>query len=1013
MMNFKLKKTLKYSLIGFVSLLLLIFIFIGIAFYFVLTPEKITPKIVHAVNQQLDAELQLESIELSFFSSFPNFSLELENGVILNRLSDSVQDLPYSKHDSLIAFDKGRVTINPWAFLLHKKIDIKHIIFNQPNIYAYVDKTGKTNWNIMKEGTEKDTITSGKEPSSYEANIEFDDITINNGSLYYDDENTDIYGNLEGLDVNLSASFNKKTMFLGMDLDTDNLIFSKQGEVIIDDLSFGITGKIDVNRISKTIDLDKTKVRINDIEFLANGQLIRNIEKKEVDVQLDLALEVPSLKTIVDLVPEKFLQKRNDFTSKGTVSLLAKVNGIYGNGQFPKLQADLHIKDGSIAYKKMSGKIDLIETDISVYLDPSKETISFVDIPIFKIKGDGIDIKMSGKVDDALVNTKVTAEAKGLLNFETLANIFPLTKEVNIKGNLDTDINAIFYPKDIENKNYGNIYALGKISMKDVFLNYKNDSLVFETKQSNAVFTKDNNSELLTTDGSKILGGKIDLTEIKLTVKNKMNVTADKAFFEFGTTPLKDKSQVVRLTSNIKLNNVHFNLSDTLKGMIKNASAQIKIKPSAKNKSIPSLHSEFFIDSTGVKANGSFFAITNGNYNLDMYKKAKKNWPVTGQITFNKLYAFTPTFPLMIKMPQTKITVKPGLMQLNHAKIKMGNSDIEITGKIFDLGKTIFEKANFKAELEIESNLIDANELIATLNNGAKLNDADIDKLVVDSQEATTSKTTKPKAFVIPKRIDFRFNSTISKVLFRDYQLNNINGLITIKDQTLDLKNLSADFKNAKMSTKVRLTAKENLTNSLAFDFKLNHIDLDNLLDLIPVLDTLLPMSKSFQGNVNFRIKGISKLNNNLGMMTPSLDAIARIEGINLVVMNSEAFASLSKKLMFKNKEENKIDKISVEFLMQNKTIEVLPAKVVIDRYKFAIGGKHKLDMTYDYQFSILKSPLPFKAGVDIIGNADDYKIKLTRAKYKYIFSNKKRHQKKVDSTLIKRKLEILKQLPF
>ncbi len=1010
-MNSKLKKILKYVLIGLASILLLIFIIIGIAFNFVLTPEKITPKIVHAVNQQLDAELQIKSIELSFFSSFPNFSLELENGLILNQLNDSIQNLPYSKQDSLIVFDKGRVTVNPWAFLLHKKIDIKHIIFNQPFIYAYVDKTGKANWDIIKEGAEKDTITSEKELSTYEANIDFDDITITNGNLYYDDQNSDLYASLQGLNVELNAKFNKKMILLDMILNTDNLIFSKQGETIIDDLSFGITGKIDVNRKSKLIDLDKTKVRINDIEFLANGQLIRNLEKKEVDVQLDLALAVPSLKAIVELVPEKYLQKRKDFTSKGSVSLQAKINGIYGNGKFPKLKADLHITDGSIAYKKMSGKIDLIETDMSVFLDPSKETISFVNIPNFKIKGDGVDLQMSGKVDDALANTKVTAEAKGSLDFEALAKIFPLKKEVNIKGNLDTDINATFYPKDIENKNYGNIYALGKVSMTNVFLNYKNDSLVFKTKQSNAVFTKDDDSKLLNANGSEILGGRIDLNEIKLTVKNKMNIAADKAFFEFGTTPLKDKSQVVRLTSNLKLNNVHFNLNDTLKGMIKMANAQIKIKPSAKDKSIPSLHSEFFIDSTGVTANGSFFAITDGNYNLDMYRKAKKRWPVTGQITFNKLYAFTPTFPLMIEMPQTKITIKPGLLQLNHAKIKMGNSDLEISGKVYDLGKTIFEKENFKAELAIKSNLIDANELIATLNKGEKLDDSNLDLLVVDSQKVTTNNN--PKGFVIPKRIDFRFNSSISKVLYKNFNFNNAHGLITIKDQTLDLANLQMMFKRAKMTTKVKLTAKENSLPSTAFDFKLADIDLKNLLDLMPVLDSLLPMSKSFDGDVNFRIRGISKLNENNGIIARTVDAIARIEGDNLVVMNSEVFANLSKKLMFKNKEKNIIDHISVEILAHNKEIEILPAQVIIDRYKFAIGGKHKFDMTYDYQFSILKSPLPFKAGVDIIGDEDDYKIKLTRAKYKYIFSNKKRHQKKVDSTLIKRKLEIIKQLPF
>ena len=937
----------------------------------------------------------------------------MENGLIINQLKDNSRTNKIIKRDSLIAFNKGRITINPWAFLLHKQIDIEHIIFDQPQIYAYIDINGKVNWDIIKESVEKDTVRLDKEPNNYEANIEFDDITIKNGNLFYDDKNSDLFGSVIGLNVNLNASFNQKKMFLNLDLNTNNLTFWKQGEIIFEDLSFGITGKVDVNRKNNVLDLDNTKVRINDIEFLANGQLIRNIEKKEIDVQLDLALEVPSLKTIVELVPEKYLQKRDDFTSKGTVSLQAKLNGIYGNGQFPKLQADLHIKDGSIAYKKMTGKIDLIETELSVYLDPSKETISFIDIPNFIIKGDGIDLQINGKVEDALENAKVTAKAKGSLDFASLAKIFPLKKEVNIEGHLETNINATFYPKDIENKNYGNIYALGEVSLTDVLIKYKNDSLVFKSKQAKGIFTKNNNSTLLTADGSKIMGGRIDLIKTNLTIKNNMNVNADKVSFEFGTTPLKDKTQVVRLTSNLKLNNVYFNLSDTLKGMIKKASAHISIKPSIKDKSVPSLHSKFFIDSVGVTTNGSFFAITEGNYNLDMYKKGNKKWPITGQIAFNKLYAFTPAFPLMLKMPQTKITIKQGLIQLNQTKIILGNSDLEVSGKIFDIGKTIFEKAEFKVELTIKSNLIDANELIATLNKGKKLDDSNLDELVIDSQEDTTVKTTKPKAFVIPKRINFKFKSAISKVLFKDYQLNNINGLITIKDQTLDLKNLNAYFKNAKMLTKVRLTAKENLTNSLAFDFKLNHINLDNLLSLMPVLDTLLPMSKSFQGNVNFRIKGISKLNNNLEMKTPSLDAIARIEGINLVVMNSEAFASLSKKLMFKNKEENKIDKISVEFLMQNKTIEILPAEIIIDRYKFAVGGKHKLDMTYNYQFSILKSPLPFKAGVDIIGNDDDYKIKLTRAKYKYFFSNKKRHQKKVDSTLIKRKLEILNQLPF
>lgn len=39
--------------------------------------------------------------------------------------------------------------------------------------------------------------------------------------------------------------------------------------------------------------------------------------------------------------------------------------------------------------------------------------------------------------------------------------------------------------------------------------------------------------------------------------------------------------------------------------------------------------------------------------------------------------------------------------------------------------------------------------------------------------------------------------------------------------------------------------------------------------------------------------------------------------------------------------------------------------------------------MNFKYHISILKSPLPFKAGVNISGNLDKMKIRVGKAKYK------------------------------
>ena len=84
---------------------------------------------------------------------------------------------------------------------------------------------------------------------------------------------------------------------------------------------------------------------------------------------------------------------------------------------------------------------------------------------------------------------------------------------------------------------------------------------------------------------------------------------------------------------------------------------------------------------------------------------------------------------------------------------------------------------------------------------------------------------------------------------------------------------------------------------------------------------------------------------------------------------------------------------------VDNGAVKVYPFVVEIDRYRAAVGGTQNLDMSFNYHVSILKSPLPFKAGVDLYGNLDKVKFRITRAKYKNMVSPVQIRQ--IDSTRI------------
>lgn len=1013
-MKQKALKILKYVGISLIGLLLILSISIGVIFQFVLTPEKITPKVVNALNKNLMADLSIDAIELTFFKTFPDFKLELKNGIIRNAkdpLFGLEEDGP--SNDTLIQFDYGVVSVNPIAFI-GNSIEVNTFSLENPKIYAYVSPQGNANWNILKEDTAKVSISAEKESKPFKAKIDLEEISIINGNLIIDDQYTENFITLQGFDMDLSAVYSVKEIILNLESQSDNLIFRKKGDTYTDELSVTVNTDFHIDRNTKVIDLKNAKIGINDIEFVTTGTLIPDKVNKQIDVDLKLDLEVPTLNTLINLIPETVIEKTDKYNAKGDVSIKAEIKGIYKKGQIPAINGKMMINQGMIAYEEKPNKIELIEADIEAYISPTLETDSYLNINKFKLKGVGTEISLSGKGTNLFKNADLAVEADGFIDMEAMEQTFPFKKEIDLNGTARIHMSATFNVNDLRNNDYGKVEAQGKLDLSDIVYHNRSDSILLKIKKTNLHVEQNQNSTLLTAKASKVTGGKIEIEGLEMTHGSTSTANLDQLDVKFATTPIKDKTQIAVMTSSLLIKNGKLNLGDSLEARIKNVQADLQLKPYEKNKTLPLLTSKFTIDSTGLRMKGRFIAILKGTYDLKSVRTKAKEWPMDGSITFDKFVAYTPSFPLMVKVPKTTIRFEPGIIELSHAKIIIGHSDIEATGKVYEISDAFFNHQTFKGELIVNSQKLDINEMIQALNEGSAEKKKEVDDILKEDQnEAGQTASTQPKSFVVPDKLDLSLKSHFRKVVYKNFEIDNVIGLITIKDQKIDLANLQMTTMAAKMSTSIAYTSREKGEAALVFDFKLSEIDLSKLTVLMPVIDSLLPMANSFEGKVNFRMKGATNIDKNLGMQARSLNAIARVEGDNLVVLNGETFDKIAKMLFFKNKEKNTIDKLEFAMIFKDEKIEIFPSVVTVDRYKVAIGGQHNLDMSFNYHFSILKSPMPFKAGIDVTGTENDMDFKITKAKYKYLFSTKERQQQKADSTLIRRKLDIFKKLPF
>ena len=98
----------------------LFFILPGIGFsilnWGVLPPEKLTPLVIEQTNKFLDAHLDCERIELTYFETYPHLGIRLTNGHLISHAAEDStahkEKLAISS-DSLLAFKTAVISLRP------------------------------------------------------------------------------------------------------------------------------------------------------------------------------------------------------------------------------------------------------------------------------------------------------------------------------------------------------------------------------------------------------------------------------------------------------------------------------------------------------------------------------------------------------------------------------------------------------------------------------------------------------------------------------------------------------------------------------------------------------------------------------------------------------------------------------------------------------------------------------------------------------------------------------------
>ena len=1023
----------------------------------ILPPKKLTPLVVEQTNKFIDAHFECERIELTYFETYPYLGVKLINGHLTHQMPDSISkdhllDIPA---DSLFSFQQAKLSVQPFDFLFKKRITIKDLSISSPRFYGFVSSDGHPNWDIyLTKETDEETENEETDKESDLPVIDLQRVRIYNGKFTYDDRQSDVFAEVGGFFLTIDGSLTGNENRLSIDAGTSSILFDCPDYRLKNNVSLQLKSKVLLTDQYQSVTLQDAELRINQFPFTASGSLRKIPESNLSHVDLEMDLKIGNLNDLLDFVPDAYLKDRNQMVTKGEISLNSTITGLVGDSIMPSINLCCKINNGSYHMKGVKQGIDTLQMDLDLHLNGRNPDSSYVELQDFTLIGLNTALSMNGYVYNLYTNPQIYAVMRGNMDFTRLGEEFFNPDTLLIEGLLQADLMAHFKLDDLLDSQFGKIKAAGSLSVDQLKAECKPLELdLFIGGTQLAIDPVRQESNYL---------GKNDLVRLVLDVdtlnvqyKTEINSTVSKLSLHAQTSPTIDTTAVIPMTAGISFSHLQTQLPDSILLIAEQLNLQAAIKPSLSDKHKPTAGGRIAVDTlkfiSKPMRSGAVLAKSNFNFEALPYTDARRErqvmqaagdslqtrrqkrrmaadslhlsdqaagenliqqlfsqWEARGNVSFNKLQAFSQFFPIPIWMDPTTLTFNTNTVKLTDANLHLGNSNLKLSGQLNRIRQAFLRGGKLRGEFELTSDYIDCTQLMQSVNAGMQYADNTVIKAIeepvaiLDAQSlnevvAIIEADTTDQVFVVPDFLDLSLNTNAKRIDFNELQLENVTGEIVIRNQSINLNKLNMQSNMGSGNLTMNYTAKNKDGASTGLDLDLNRIQIGELVSLFPAIDTLVPMLRSFEGVVNCEITATCKLDSSMSVILPSVNAACYLHGENMVLLDGETFAEISKMMMFKNKKRNVIDSIAVDLAIKDNQIEVFPFQVEMDRYRVAVGGTHNLDMTFNYHISVLKSPVPFKLGVDVYGNLDKFKFKITKAKYKDLFKPAKMAE--MDST--------------
>ena len=763
---------------------LLVLIFVAL----LVLPRLFKDDIKSAIEQELDNSLNAKAYfdENSFsVSVFKNFP---NLTVTLNEFGLAGKGV--FEGDTLIDVQSMGLEIDLMK-LLKGEVTLTGLSLDHPKIFILRLAEGPANYDIVKESEEANTEeTAPEEETEGEPMvIAIDHWKITEGTFLYYDTKYNMFMDLEGLNLTGGGDLISSRFDLATELEIARTGFVYDEVTYLSGQSVKGEVVLDMNYSDYTFTFKQNTLYLNDFGLHFDGYFGMPDEGYEMD--LTFASEESTFKSLLSLIPAFYSESFADLQADGKVQFDGSVKGLYSfeDDGLPAFRVNMRVDEGNFRYPDLPTAMEAVNLHMIVdnpdgVMDHTRIDLETIDLTL------GTTGKVAGSASvRGLTHPDITANLNGSLNLGALAKALPpeVLSGIDMAGDFSFGVNAA----GVYNQEQGSIPKFRvNMALKDGRMQYADYPIPMEqiAMQMNA----SNQS------------GRLEDTEILLD-RLHMRLDGEEMLVKGSLRDLNDYTWKVSAVGGMDLAKIA--KVANLEGM--------------------TLAGRLEMDLT-----------TEGKYSA-LQAERYDQLPTSGTLSVANFRYESEDVPMPVAVPVARLEFNPRSAMVKQLDVLLGESDLHLSGTVTNyLSYILEENAVLQGDFNFTSKKLDLNELMGSDEEAV----ADADT----AEEDTTSSSME--VVVVPKNLDLRLNSQLTKVYYDNLEMDNMRGEILVRNGQVELNGLKFGMLDGNFAVSGTYDTRNPDDPQVDLDLDVEEVSLRKAYDASGMVRRIAPVAQNMTG---------------------------------------------------------------------------------------------------------------------------------------------------------------------